>query len=111
MAGLRAETLQHVTVAARKIPHVAGNEIVGFRLALRSNDGCADAALDDEGPFGRRCVPMQFAHRTWLKPHGNSRDAFGNRQLLDGGFFPIAIANHFSFGFLEGKFKCRQVIA
>jgi hypothetical protein len=56
-------------------------------------------------------MPVQFAHCARLKPHGNSGDAFGNRQLLDCGFLPIAIADHFSFGFLKRKFERRQVVA
>jgi hypothetical protein len=111
VAGLRAEALQHVTVAAREIPHVAGNEVVGLRLALRSNDGGADASLGDKGPLGGRRVPVQLAHRARLKPHGNSSDAFGNRQLLNRGFLARAIADHFPLGFLEGKFERRQIVA
>jgi hypothetical protein len=54
---------------------------------------------------------VQLAHRARLKPHGNSGDAFGNRQLLNRGFLARAIADHFSLRFLEGKFERRQIVA
>jgi hypothetical protein len=60
---LVADTLQHVAVAAREVPDVAGFEIVGLGKAAWVDDGGADAALENKRPFGRGGVPVQFAHR------------------------------------------------
>ena len=63
VARLVVEALQHVAVAARKIPDVAGLEIVGFGRALRIDHGGAHAALQHERPLRGGGVPVQLAHR------------------------------------------------
>ena len=82
MTGLVTEALQHVAVAARKVPDVAGVEIVGFGEAAWIDDGGADAALENERPFGRGGVPVQLAHHAGFKLHRYARDSFRDRQLL-----------------------------
>ena len=111
VAGLVAQALKHVAVAAGEIPDVARLEIIGLGVALRIDDGRAHAPLEDEGPLGGGGVPVQLAHRTRLQPHRNPGDAFGDRQLLDGGLLAKAVADHFALGFLQRKFERRQFIA
>ena len=75
MTGLVAEALQHVAVPARKIPDIAGIEIVGLGKAGRIDHGGADPAFEDEGPFGRGGVPVQLAHRAGLELHRHAGNA------------------------------------
>ena len=103
--------MQHVTVSAGKVPDIARLEFVGLRPALRIDDRGANAALDDECPFGCRGVPMKLAHRARFEPHGDPSDAFGDRQLLDRRLLAVTSANDLSLGFLQGKLEGRQVIA
>ena len=79
MAGLVAERLDDVAVAAWEIPEVAGTKFVGFRVSRRINHRGADQSFGDKPPFRRRGVPMQFAHHAGLQSHGNAGDAFRNR--------------------------------
>src|SRR5207237_7532288 len=58
VTGLVAKALQHVAVAAREVPDVAGVEIVGLGKAAWIEDGGADAALKYERPFGCGGVPV-----------------------------------------------------
>jgi hypothetical protein len=66
---LLAEALQHMAVAAGEVPHIARVEIIHFGVAARIDHGGADASCDNERPFRRGGVPVQLAHRAWLKPH------------------------------------------
>src|SRR5262249_46124472 len=93
VTGLVAKTLQHVAVAAGKVPDVAGIKVVGLRIARRTDARCSPPPLGDEGPLCRGGVPMKLSHRSWLKPHRDSRDPLGNRQLLHGRLFPVALAD------------------
>jgi hypothetical protein len=74
VTGRVAQTLQHVPVAARKVPDIAGIEVVGLAEAAGIDDGGADPPFDDERPFGGGGVPVQFAHRAGLEPHRDARD-------------------------------------
>jgi len=111
MTGLVAETLQHVAVAARKIPDVAGLEVVGLGAAGGIDHGGANAPLQDERPLGRGGVPVQLAHRAGLDPHRDSGKPLGNRQLRDGGLFAVAVADDLSLRRLERELEGRQVLA
>ena len=62
MRRLVAEAFEHVAVTAREIPNVARLEIVSLGIAAGPEDRGPHPARDHERPFGRRCVPMQFAH-------------------------------------------------
>jgi hypothetical protein len=79
--------------------------------ALRIDDCGANAALDDECPFGCRGVPVKLAHRARFEPHGDPGDAFGDWQLLDRRLLAVTSADDLSLRFLQGKLEGRQVIA
>jgi hypothetical protein len=98
-----------MAVPAGKIPHVTGIKIIDFSMAMRVDYRGAHAAFDDVSPFGGSGVPVQFSHRTWLKPHRDSGDALGNRQLFDRGFLAETIADDLSFRLLQCKFEARQL--
>ncbi len=72
-----------MTVAARKIPDVAGTEIDDLALALRIDGGDADAAVDHIGPFGGVGVPVQLAHSPGLERHVDAGELVGDRELGD----------------------------
>ena len=63
VARLVAQALEHVAVAARKVPDVARLEVVGFGGSAGRNHRGANATTSDKGPFGGGGVPVQFAHR------------------------------------------------
>jgi hypothetical protein len=111
VTGLVAETLQHVAVAAREVPDVAGVEIVGLGEAAWIDDGGADAALENERPFGRGGVPVQFAHRAGLQPHRHAGDPLGDRQLRDGRLLAVAVADDLALRLLQRELECRQILA
>jgi len=111
VTGLVAQTLQHVAVAARKIPDVAGVEIVGLGEAAWINHGGADAALENERPFRRGGVPVQLAHRAGLKPHRDAGDPLGDRQLRNRRLLAVAVADDFAVRFLQREFESRQILA
>ena len=110
MAGLVAERLEHVAVAARKIPDVARLEVVGLRAALRVDDGGTHPAFGNEGPLRGRGVPVQLAHDAGLHAHRDAGDALGNGQLGDGRFFAVAASHHLSFGLLQLELEGRQLL-
>ena len=107
---LVAQALQHVAVAARKIPDVAGIEIVGLGCALRIDHRGAHASLQHEGPFRGGGVPVQFAHRAGLELHGDAGNALGDRQLGDGRFLAKAVADHLALALLQREFEGRQLL-
>ena len=112
VTGLVAEALQHVAVAAREVPDVAGVEIVGLgEAACGSIDGGADAALENERPFGRGGVPVQFAHRAGLEPHRDAGDPLGDRQLRDRRLLAVAVADDLAVRLLQREFEGRQILA
>ena len=111
VTGLVAEALQHVAVAARKVPDVAGVEIVGLGEAAWIDDGGADAALENERPFGRGGVPVQLAHRAGLKPHRDAGDPLGDRQLRDGRLLAVTVADDLAVRLLQREFEGRQILA
>ena len=49
-----------------------------------------------------------FSHGARLDPHWNTGEPFRYRQLNDGCFLSVALANHLSHGFLESESECRQ---
>ncbi len=93
---LVAQAAEDVTVTAREIPNVARLEVVGLGVAVRIDGRRADAPRDDERPFGRRGVPMEFAHDAGFERHRHAGDALGNRKLRDGRLFADAAADHFA---------------
>ncbi len=111
MAGLVAKALQHVAVAAGKVPDVARIEIVGLGKAVGIDDGGANAPLEHERPFGRGGVPVHLAHRAGLEPHRNPGNSLGDRQLRDGGFLAVAVADHLAGGFLQRELERRQILS
>ena len=111
VTGLFAEALQHVAVAAGKIPDVAGIEIIGLGKAARIDHGGADAALEHERPFGRGGVPVQFAHRTRLELHRHAGNSLRDRQLRDGGLLAKTVADDLAFGFFQRELESRQLLA
>ena len=76
-----------------------------------SIDGGADAALEDERPFGRGGVPVQFAHRAGLKPHRDAGDPLGDRQLRDRRLLAVAVADDLAVRLLQREFERRQILA
>jgi hypothetical protein len=111
MTGSFAETLQHVAVAARKIPDVAGIEIVGLGQTVGIDHGGADAALEHERPLRCGGVPVQLAHRAGLKLHRHAGDSLRDRQLRDGRLLAKTVADHLAFGFLQRELEGRQLLA
>ena len=111
MTGLVAQALQHVAVAAREVPDVAGIEIVGLGKTAWINDGGADAALKNERPFGRGGVPVQFAHRAGLKPHRDAGDPLGDRQLRNRRLLAVTVADDLAVRLLQREFEGRQILA
>jgi hypothetical protein len=111
VAGLVAQALDRMAVAARKIPDVARIEIVGLRVALRIGHGGAAAPFDDKGPFGRGGVPVQLAHYARLEPHRDAGDSLRDRQLQDGRLFAEAAIHHLARRFFQREFERRQVLA
>ena len=111
VTGLVAETLQHVAVAARKVPDVAGIEIVGLGEAAWIDDGGADAALENERPLRRGGVPVQLAHRAGLKPHRDAGDPLGNRQLRNRRLLAVTVADDLALRLLQREFEGRQILA
>ena len=111
VTGLVAEALQHVAVAAREVPDVAGVEIVGLGEAAWVDDGGADAALKNERPFGRGGVPVQFAHRAGLKPHRDAGDPLGDRQLRNRRLLAVTVADDLAVRLLQREFEGRQILA
>src|SRR5262249_6684950 len=55
---LVSEAFEHVTVAAREIPHVPRLEVVGLGLPVGLDDRRPDVPLVDERPLGRGGVPV-----------------------------------------------------
>ena len=111
VAGLVAEALQHVAVAAREVPDVAGLEVVGLGEAAWVDDGGADAALENERPLGGGGVPVQLAHRAGLEPHRDAGDPLGDRQLLDRRLLAVAVADDLAFRLLQRELEGRQILA
>ena len=64
-----AETGQRVRKTARKIPDIAGIEVVDLRTAKRVERRGAHTPFHDKGPFGRGRVPVQLTRHARLKPH------------------------------------------
>ena len=111
MARLVAQAFEHVAVAAGEVPDVARLEVVGLGVAAWIDDRGADAALEDERPLGGGGVPVQFAHRARLEPHRDAGDPLGDRQLLDGGFLAVAVADDLAFRLLQRELEGRQFLA
>ena len=105
------KTLQGVAMPAREVPDVARLEVVRLGEAARIDNRGTNPPLEDERPLGRGGMPVRFAHRSGLDPHGNPRKSFGNRQLRDGCLFPVAVADDFAVRLLKGELECRQVLA
>jgi hypothetical protein len=111
VTGPVAKALQHVPVSARKVPDVAGIEIVGLRAAGGIDDSGADAAFENEGPLGGSSVPVQFAHRPGLEPHRDAGDSLGDRQLRNRRLLAVTVADHLAARLLQRECKGRQIIA
>src|SRR5581483_11639724 len=111
MTGLVTQTLQHVTVAAGEVPDIARIEVVRLGEAARTDHRGADAPLDDERPFGRGGVPVEFAHCAGFNPHRNPGNSLGDRELRDGCLFPITAADDLALRLLKGELECRKVLA
>src|SRR4029077_18398032 len=95
-----AEALEHVRVAARKIPNVAGLKVVRLRLPCRVDDRGAHAPFQDERPFRSGCMPMKLPHHARLKLHRHSSDPLRDWQLFDSYFLSKTVPENFSFRFL-----------
>src|SRR5262249_37368042 len=104
---LFAEALNRMAVAAREVPDVAGIEIVGLSVPLRVDDGSAAAPLDDEGPLGGRCVPVQLANAAWFEAHRHAGDALGDGQLLDRRLARRVAANNLPVRLFQGEAERR----
>src|SRR6185369_11185728 len=104
-ARLVPQALQQVRVATRKIPHVAGIEIVRLGVSLWIGDRGTDATLEHERPFSSRGVPVQLAHYSRLELHRHAGDALGDGQLLDRYFFAKALAEHPAGRLLERELE------
>ena len=111
VAGLVAERLDYMRVAARKIPDVARPEIVGLGATVGVHDGRADTALDDIGPFGGGRVPVQFPHHAGLHPHRDAGESLRDWQLLDCRLLAVASVHDPAFRRLEREFEGRQLRA
>ena len=90
MGRLVSQTFEHVTVAAREVPHVPGLEVIRLGVSLRVDDRRSDPSLDHERPLGRGGVPVKLAHGARLEPHRDAGDPLGDRQLLDRRFLAVA---------------------
>jgi hypothetical protein len=66
------------------------------------------SAVDDEGPFGRYGVPMQFARCAWIEEHVDARDPFAHRQLMQGRFLGPATGRDFGNAAVERILKLRH---
>src|SRR6476469_1275113 len=95
MSRFVAETLEHVGVAAWKVPDVAWFEVVRLRLTSRVNHCCAGAAFENERPLRCSRMPVKFAHHAGFKLHRHTGDSFGDRQLLDSRFLSEAFFQNF----------------
>ena len=102
--------LDGVPVAARKIPGVAFFEIIHFGLAVRRDDGGAAASGEHIGPLGGQGVPVQFANRARVQPHGDARDGLRDGQLFDGGLFGGAAWANPAFLALDIVFESLQLV-
>ena len=94
-----AEALEHVRVAARKVPDVARLKVVRLRLPCRVDHGGAHASFQDERPFRSGCVPVKLPHHAGLKLHRHASDPFRDWQLFDSYFFSKAVPENFSLRF------------
>jgi len=110
MSRLVAQALEHVAVAAGKIPDVAGLEIVGLGTPPRVDHGRAHAAFYDKRPLGRGGVPVQLAHGARLQLHRHARDPLGDRQLLDCRLLAVAAADLLALRLLQLELEGRQLI-
>jgi hypothetical protein len=111
VACLFAQAGERVWIAARKVPDVAGIEVVDFRAAARIHECRADTAFQDEGPFRGGRTPVKFPRHTGLQAHRYAGDTFGNRQFFDSRFLAVAAAQDLALGLLQGEFERRQFLA
>ena len=108
MRRLVAETLEHMGVAARKVPNVARCKIIRFSLTRWVNHCRTNAAFEDECPLGCSRVPVKLAHYAGLELHRHTSDSFRDRQLLDRRVLARAVPDHLSLGFLQFELKAGQ---
>src|SRR6266705_4573984 len=67
MCQLIAETFEHVSVAAWKVPDVSRCKFVRFSFPRGVDHRGAHSAFGDERPFGSVRMPMKFAHQPVLE--------------------------------------------
>src|SRR5258705_9033484 len=79
---LVADILNVMPEPLRHVAYVAGSELHGFHLAVRSEDGEARAAGDEVLPFGRGGMPMQLAQRAGFQQHRRPGHRARDRKLL-----------------------------
>jgi len=99
-----------VAMTAREIPDVAGTEIVDPGSPLRVDDRGPHPAAFDVGPFGSRCVPVQFPHHARFEPHRNARDTLRNGKLLDRHLLSVAAVTNAALGLLQREREYRQLV-
>src|ERR1700693_721466 len=81
-----ANLQQSVAVPLREVPDISRFKVVRSGLAIRGDDRCPNLSGDYIRPFGSDGVPMQLANPSRFQTHRNSRDAFRDREFLDGRF-------------------------
>ena len=108
MARLVAEALNHVAVAAGKVPDVAGAEVVDAGMSLRIDDRGTHPSVDHEGPLGGGRVPVKLPHHPRLETHRHPGDPLRDRQLLDRGLLAVAAAEDAPLRLLQGEGELRK---
>jgi hypothetical protein len=69
MSRLVAETLEHMALAAWKVPDVAGFKVVCLRLTSRIDDRCTNVPVQNERPLGGSSMPVKLAHHAGFELH------------------------------------------
>ncbi len=106
-----AQAGEGMGVAAGKIPDIARIEVVDLGGAGRIERGGAHTSLEHEGPFRGGRMPVKLPRDTRLQAHGDTGDAFGDRQLCDRRLLAEAAAHDFALGLLQGELERRQLLA
>jgi len=108
VARLVADALDRMTMAFGEVPKIARLEVVDLaRTRGLEHHGLA-SAVDDEGPFGRYGVPMQFARCAWIEEHVDARDSFAHGQLMQGRFLGPATGRDFGNATVERILELRH---
>ena len=107
MAGLVADCLDRMAVALGEIPKIARLKIVDLHGACGIDDHGLAPSGNDEGPFRRDRVPVQFARGARVEIHVDAGDFLADRELMHGRFLGPTARRDLGFVAVEREFEVR----